>query len=93
MPYHKAQEKSIRQDKVRNARNRAVRSRVLTLMKKSAATAQSGDAAAIAKVAKDTQSAIDRAAKKKAIHKNTAARRKSRLARMTAQKKKEQPGA
>lgn len=90
MPHHKAQEKSLKQDKVRRTRNSSLRARVLTLLKKAEASAKTDDTAATASAAKQAQSAIDIAAKKKSIHKNTASRRKSRLARATARKKKEE---
>ena len=74
MKYHRQAQKA-------RAQNRAVKSTIRTFVKKAAAAADSGDAEAAAKFQRVTISLIDRAAKGSTLHKNTAARRKSRLAK------------
>lgn len=88
MANHKATLKSIRQTAKRTERNRAVRSRVKTLGKKArTAVNESGEQAD--KTLSQYLSSLDRAARKGLIHKNKAARLKSRLtkahAKVTAQ--------
>jgi small subunit ribosomal protein S20 len=66
--------KRLRQTVKRTLRNRAVKSRVKTLVKKARATR---DPEALRAAVK----AIDKAAAKGILHRNTAARKKSRLMR------------
>jgi len=76
----KSQIKRNKQNLVRQERNKAVRSELRTRVKNAVAAGESGgdDAVAAAKLA---QKKIDKAATKKVIHKNAAARRNSRLAK------------
>ena len=74
MKYH-------RQSQVTRAKNRAIKSTIRTFSKKALAAAESGDEAAAAKYHKVAVSLIDKAAKGSTLHKNTAARKKSRLAK------------
>ena len=74
MKYHRQAQKA-------RAQNRAAKSTIRTFGKKAAAAAEAGDAEAAAKFQRVTISLIDRAAKGSTLHKNTAARRKSRLAK------------
>lgn len=71
--------KNIRQTERRTARNRMNRTRVRTAMRQMRAALASGDAAAAAKLAPVTFSAIDKAIQKGTLHRNTAKRYKSRL--------------
>lgn len=94
MPHHKAQAKSLKQDKARQQRNRAARSKASSLTKRALKLAETGDAENAAKVAKDAQAAIDRAANRAAISKNTASRRKAQLAQKISDSgKKETPAS
>ena len=70
----KSAEKRIRTSAKKNARNRRVKTKLRHVIQKQR-TAPSGETFAA------TASEIDRAAAKGVIHKNTAARYKSRLAR------------
>ncbi len=72
----KSQIKRNRQNEKRRLRNRAVRSELRT-REKAAIAAAGGDGEAEA--LRQTIKRIDRAASKGVIHKNTAARKKSRL--------------
>lgn len=83
MPRIKSAKKRMRQTKTRTARNRAVRSELRTVIKKvrSAGTGEEAQAAL-----KQAESLIDRAGRKNLVHRNTAARTKSRLAKMVTAK-------
>lgn len=72
--------KRIRQSEKSRVRNRAVRSRMRTYIKR-ANTAIVTDGDAAAEAVHTAISELDRAAKKGIIHANNAARRKSRLMR------------
>jgi small subunit ribosomal protein S20 len=76
----KSQIKRNKQNLKRHDRNKAVRSELKTRVKRALTTAEAGtpDATAAAALAAKR---IDKAATKGVIHKNAAARRKSRLAR------------
>jgi small subunit ribosomal protein S20 len=67
-------------EKIRLA-NRARKSMIRTFSKKAVAAAEAGDPDGAVKYQKVAQSLIDRAAKGSTLHKNTAARKKSRLAK------------
>ncbi len=72
MPNIKAAEKWVRQSSKRTTQNKEVTSRLKTLFK----SASGGDLDAT-----EVESAFDRAARKRRIHPNKAARKKSRLAK------------
>lgn len=73
MKYH-------RQSEVRRLRNRAAKSTIRTFTKKALTAAEQGDFDGAAKYQKVVQGLVDKAAKGATLHKNTAARKKSRLA-------------
>ncbi|CAN5795124.1 30S ribosomal protein S20 [soil metagenome] len=77
----KSQIKRNKQNEVRRERNVAVRSALKTSQKKVHSALTDGDAQAVQDAARDTARALDKAASKGVVHKRTAARRKSRLAR------------
>jgi small subunit ribosomal protein S20 len=72
--------KRHRQSEGRRLRNRAAKSTIRTFTKKAVGAAEQGDFEAAAKYEKVVQGLVDRATKTSTVHKNTAARRKSRLA-------------
>jgi len=78
MPNHKSAEKRMRQNERRKSINRSNRTRLRTEIKKLRA-ALTGDADAIQTVLSQTISSIDKSVQKGVIHKNAAARYKSRL--------------
>ena len=78
-----AKKRIIKSEKARAA-NRARKSTIRTFSKKAIAAAESGDFEAAVKFEKVTQSLIDKAAKGSTLHRNTAARRKARMARRIA---------
>ncbi|MCL2019307.1 MAG: 30S ribosomal protein S20 [Oscillospiraceae bacterium] len=77
MPNIKSAKKRVLVSKAANVRNRAKRSELKTLLKK--ANAETADGATIMSAIEK----VDRAATKGLIHKNKAARIKSRLAKKT----------
>ncbi|GHO43444.1 30S ribosomal protein S20 [Ktedonospora formicarum] len=81
MPNNASAEKRMRQEQKRRAHNRSVKSKVRTTITK-ARTSIASDAVefeASQEAVRAAISELDRAAKKGVIHKNNAARRKSRL--------------
>lgn len=79
MANHKSAEKRIRQNEKRNTINRANRSKLRTQIKKLRTALGAHDKAASGETLGATISLIDKAVNKGIIHKNTAARHKSRL--------------
>jgi small subunit ribosomal protein S20 len=77
----KSQIKRNRQNETRRLRNKAVRTSLKTVTKKARGAVAEGDAGTAATGAREAAQALDKAASKGVIHKRTAARRKSRLAR------------
>jgi small subunit ribosomal protein S20 len=77
----KSQIKRNRQNEGRRLRNKAVRTRLKTEAKTVRQTGAAGDTEAAAEQLRATSRLLDKAASKGAIHPNTAARRKSKLAR------------
>lgn len=81
MANHKSAIKKMRQDEVRRLRNRAYRSRYKTVVKSVEAAISQGNIEAAKEAFHKAVSIIDRIASKGVIHKNKAARKKSRLAK------------
>jgi small subunit ribosomal protein S20 len=80
MPNHKSAEKRVRQNEKRRDNNRSNRSRLRTSIKKlRAALAGSGSMEEAATLLPATISTIDKAVQKGVLHRNAAARYKSRL--------------
>lgn len=85
MPNIKSVKKDVIRSRKRQLRNQAVKSRIKTFVKKANAAIVSGEAEAITAILSATSSVVDKAAKHGIIHRNAAARRKSRLMRRAAQ--------
>ena len=86
MPNIKSVVKDVKKSRERRLRNLAAKSRIKTFVKKTKSAMES-DLAAAATLLSETVSIVDKAAKHGIIHKNAAARRKSRLMkRMNAAK-------
>jgi small subunit ribosomal protein S20 len=79
MANHKSAEKRVRQTARRNEVNRSNRSKLRTSIKKLRASVASSDKSGSLELLLPTVSLIDKAVNKGIIHKNTAARYKSRL--------------
>ena len=84
MPRIKSAKKRMRQTKTRTARNKATRSELRTAIKKVRSAASPADAAL---AMQEAEQMIDRAGRKNIVHRNTAARTKSRLAKSLAARK------
>jgi small subunit ribosomal protein S20 len=84
MANHFSALKRARQTTKRTATNRSNSSQLRTALRKLRQTLQSGDAKQAKEAFGATVSMIDKAAKKGVIHKNTAARYKSRLSARVA---------
>lgn len=80
MAQHKSAEKRARQTEKRTAINRARRSRVRNAMKSVELAIGAGDRAAAEAALRAAQPEIDSGVTKGVLHRNTAARKKSRLA-------------
>lgn len=80
MPHHKSAEKRLRQTEKRTIVNRARLSRVRTFVKKVETAIQSGDKAAAESAMQVAQPELHRATTKGVMHRNTVARKLSRLA-------------
>ena len=79
MANHKSAEKRVRQNTKRNEINRSNRSKLRTSIKKLRSALSAADKNASGELLNPTVSLIDKAVNKGLIHKNTAARYKSRL--------------
>ena len=79
MPNIKSVKKDVIRSRQRRLRNQAAKSQIKTYAKKTAVAIAAGEAEAINAVLSKTVSVVDKAAKRGIIHKNAAARHKSRL--------------
>ena len=84
MPNIKSVVKDVLRSRARRLRNNATKSRIKTAIKKTQSAISAGDAEAITSAMSLTVSIVDRAAKRRVIHKNAANRRKSRLMKRAA---------
>jgi small subunit ribosomal protein S20 len=80
MPHHKSAEKRLRQTETRTAVNRSRMSRVRTFVKKVETAIASGDKAVAQAAFQEAQPELHRATTKGVMHRNTVARKLSRLA-------------
>ncbi len=83
MPQHASAKKRLRQNEKRRLRNKGVKSRLKTVSKKilSVPTKEEGE-----KLLKEAYKLYDKASTKRVIHKNTAARKKSKLTKVVYSK-------
>lgn len=79
MPNTKSARKRLKQDKVRKVYNKSIKSAVKTQVKKVVAAIDAKDIAAADSEYSLAARKLDKAGSRKVIHKNTVARRKSRL--------------
>ena len=84
MPQHLSVKKRIRQGKVRNLRNKSLRSNLRTTIKKVTSAITGTDQEQAANTLQTAIPTIDKAVSQGIIHKNNAARKKSRLMRKVA---------
>ncbi len=81
MAHSLSAKKRVRQNEKRRAINRARKSQIKTLIKRFEAAVSSGDADAAAQQYKLVAQKLDKVASTSTMHKKTAARKKSRLAK------------
>ena len=81
MPNIKSSERSVKTDAERRARNVALKSSVKTSVRKVSDAVAANKTEVAKELLSKASSTIDRAATKGVLHKNTAARKKSRLAK------------
>lgn len=81
MANHKSAVKAHKQNLVRKAHNRELRTRVRRALKSVRAAIESGDSSAAKDALRSTVSLLDKLVRKGVIHANAAARYKSRLTR------------
>lgn len=81
MPNIKSVIKDVKRSRERNVRNTAAKSKIKTFVKKAKTIITGGDVDATKAAVSSAVSVIDKVAEKGIIHKNAAARRKSRLMR------------
>lgn len=79
MNKHPSAQKRHRQSIKRNARNQSIRSRVRTLVRRLREAVEKGDVEEATAGLRSATRAIDKAATKGVLHRNTAARKISRL--------------
>lgn len=79
MANSKSSKKRIRVAQRRHDRNKPLRTEARTFVKKAEVAIAAGDASAAEAATQEAISVLDRVANKGVIHKNNAARRKSRL--------------
>ncbi len=79
MPNSISARKRLRQNKVRRHRNRSTKSAMKTQIKKVTTAVEAGDADTAEKEFVEAARKLDQAGANRVIHKNTAARYKSRL--------------
>ena len=82
MANHKSAEKRNRQNKIRNARNTHIRSTMRSYVKKVRVAIAEGDMETAKTLLEKAVPYIDKAASKGVIHKATASRKISRLAKL-----------
>ncbi|OHB44254.1 MAG: 30S ribosomal protein S20 [Planctomycetes bacterium GWC2_49_10] len=81
MAHSLSAQKRVRQDAKKNATNRARKSAVKTQIKHLEDAIKSGDMTKVQEAFKDVVKKLDKVASTSTMHKNTAARKKSRLAK------------
>ena len=87
MPIMKSAKKRLRQNIKQNLRNRTYRSALKTQLKKFLSVVKEGNAQAAQEELRLTVKKIDKGVAKNILHKNTASRKKARLAKKLNQMK------
>lgn len=88
MPHTKTAEKRLRQNEKRRLRNKAAMKTIKLQLRKVLAAAKAGNLQELEKENQIAAKKLDKAAARRVIHPNLAARKKSQLARLMNQKKK-----
>ena len=85
MPNIESAKKRMRQSAVRRDRNRGRRSALRTSLRKLDEAIEASDMERVRETWRDAQAMLDRMARRGVIHRNLAARKKSRLSRRISQ--------
>ena len=93
MPNTKSAKKRLRQNELRRIRNRAARSTLRTLIKKVRGALEAGDLTQSQDGFRAVSKKLDQAAAHRIIHRNAAARVKSRLSAALKAAKQKQPAS
>jgi small subunit ribosomal protein S20 len=93
MPHTRSAKKSLRKNKKRRLHNRAVKKAIKTQIKEVLAGAKTGAAEDLQKQYNLAAKKLDKAAARRVIHPNLAARKKSQLARLLHGKQTAAKGA
>jgi small subunit ribosomal protein S20 len=93
MPHTKSAKKNLRKSEKRRLRNRAIVHTVKTYIKRFMSAVESGSPEAMRKEYTLAARKLDKAAAKRIIHPNLAARKKSQMARLLHQKATAPPAA
>ena len=86
MPHTKSAKKHLRKTEKRRLRNRVIKKTVKTYCKRVVAAVAAGDADKVRSELHEAVRKLDKAAAKRVIHPNLAARKKSQLARLVNEK-------
>jgi small subunit ribosomal protein S20 len=86
MPHTRSAKKNLRKGLKRRLHNRSVKRDIKDQIKKMLDLAKTGDATALQNEYKIAAKKLDKAAAKRVVHRNLAARKKSQLARLVNQK-------
>ncbi len=86
MPHTRSAKKQLRKNKKRRLLNRAIKKAIKTQIKKVQDVAQSGTVEQLREEYNVAAKKLDKAAAKRVVHPNLAARKKSQLARLVHQK-------
>lgn len=81
MPNIKSSERSVKTDALRKAANSAIKGEMRSTARKVLENVEAGEQAKATELFAKVSSIADKAARKGIIHKNTAARKKSRIAK------------
>ncbi len=93
MPNTTSAKKRLRQNKIRRDRNRSLRTSVRNRCKKLIKTANTGNLQETESLFLDAVKTLDKMGAKRIIHKNAAARKKSRLSAMLKKMKAQNAGS
>jgi small subunit ribosomal protein S20 len=93
MPHTRSAKKQARKNEARRLHNRSIKSAIKTQIKKVMTTAQSGTVDQLRKEFVLAAKKLDRAAAKRIVHPNLAARKKSQLALLLHRKATAPPAA
>lgn len=93
MPHTRSAKKSLRKNEKRRLHNRAIKKALKTQLKKVMSVAEAGNLDQLQAECRLACKKLDKAAAKRVVHPNLAARKKSQLARLLGSKRSAGAGA